>query len=56
MMDERIREEAPTNVQTFTIFDMGTVPFAPPAEDEMIIMSMTLEGALQILTLKEVPA
>lgn len=55
MTEERIRENEPKTVQTFTIFDMTEMPFAPPAEDEMILVGFRPEG-MEVLRLKEVTA
>ena len=53
MMEERIRENDPKTIQTFTIFDMTTMPFAPPAENEMIVVGFSPAG-MEVARLKEV--
>lgn len=55
MTEERIREKEPKTVQTFTIFDMTGMPFAPPAEDEMILVGFSPAG-MEVTRLKEAAA
>lgn len=53
MTEERIRDNEPKTIQTFMIFDMTGMPFAPPAEDEMILVGYSPAG-MEVLRLKEV--
>lgn len=55
MTEERIRDNEPKTIQTFAIFDMTVMPFAPPAEDEMILVGFG-PGNMEVLRLKEATA
>jgi len=54
-MEDGIQADDPAPIQTVIVYDMTTVPFPPPAEDEMLLVSHGPAG-IEVVRLKETTA